>query len=87
MNTLPEEIILSKNNSFKFMKGNLLVKLYKKKNKEWPNFIDPSLLDEHESEFEIKSSQSDISAEFFEEIDDEELKKQMDKLIYQAMLG
>jgi len=72
-------------NSVSLENGAIMIKLYKKEPKKWSNFIDPALLSFNNASFDVKSSQSDISDGFFDEIDDEELRKEMDKLIYQAM--
>jgi hypothetical protein len=85
INSLPHEIALKKKNSATVKKGNIIIELHKKQNIQWKNFIDPSLLCLNDPSFDARSRESDISDGFFEDIDDEELKMEMDKLIYQAM--
>lgn len=65
--------------------GNLHIQLQKKKTGNWKDFIDPSLLVAKSSSFDAKSNLSDISDGFFDDVDDDELRSEMDKLIFEAL--
>ena len=85
INSLPEEISLMKKNKATVHKGNIVIELFKKHNKKWKEFIKDSHLNMKEASFDVKSSQSDISEEFFMDTEDEELQREMNKLIFESM--
>ena len=85
LNKLPESIALKKKNSAIMQNGTIVIKLQKNKKAIWKNFIDPSLLEINNKSFDVKSTYSDISEGFFDDVDDEELRSEMDKLIFQAL--
>lgn len=65
--------------------GNLVISLQKKNKIQWKNFIDPSLLAVENESFDAKSSLSGVTDEFFDDVDDDELRSEMDKLIFEAL--
>lgn len=87
MKSLPEEIALREPNNAKVKNGQILIHLFKKKNKMWAKFGDGSYVNIKETDLEVRSSASDIDEEFFEEIDDEDLQREMNRLLYQSMQG
>lgn len=85
LSQLPGPIALKKPNTFQMKNGNLHIQLQKKKTGDWKDFIDPSLLAAKSSSFDAKSNLSDISDGFFDDVDDDELRSEMDKLIFEAL--
>lgn len=82
---LPGPIALKKKNSVSVRDGTVVVELQKSQKGAWKNFIAPGLLAAKETSLDARSNASDLSEGFFDDVDDEELRSEMDKLIFQAL--
>ena len=85
--SLPQEIALKKQNKATVHNGQIIIELFKKKENMWKEFGEGTYKNMSEMDLEVRSSKSDIQDDFFEEIDDEELQREMNKLLYLSMQG